>query len=100
MNYSVLDDKELLEKIEQAGLAERLVNDPAWGLLQEASKRIIDRAITKFALSTKADDLVSIIELQTIIRKYKLGLFSEIEILRHEGEEAFEEAKNRGSIPG
>lgn len=98
MSFDILDDKEIFDKLKKAELAERLLASPEWKLLKEAALRIVDRAISKFALSTKADDLVAIIELQIIIRKYKFGLFEEIDLLAQEGIVAFEEAKDRQLI--
>jgi len=97
-DYSILDDRVLYEKLEKAGLADRLETQPEWKLLKEGSERIIERAIAEFALKTKADDIVRIIELQTIIKKYKYGLFEEIKWLVQEGELIFEEGKNRGIL--
>lgn len=98
MSFDTLDDKELYDKLNKAELADRLLVSPEWKLLKEAASRIVDRAISKFALSTKADDLVAIIELQTVIRKYKFGLLEEIDLLAQEGIIAFEEAKARELI--
>lgn len=98
MGYNNLDDKELYDKLEKAELASRLKGSSEWKLLEEAARRIVDRAITEFALKTKADDIVRIIELKTIIKKYKFMLFDELEMLVQEGEYAFEEAKQRDII--
>lgn len=94
--FDYLDDRELFDKLQKAGLAEALRNSPEWSLVREAARRIVDRAVEKFAIATKADDVVGIVELQATIRKYKFGLFEEIGQLVQEGEIAFEEAKSRG----
>ncbi len=93
-----LDDKELYDQLEKAGLAEKLENNPEWKLLKEAANRIIDRAITEFALRTKPDDLKAIIILQTIIKKYKYGIFDEIKVLKDASNMLTEEARDRGLI--
>lgn len=72
--------------------------DPAWKMLQEAGKRIVDRAIDEFAMKVKAGDTTRIIELQTIIRKYKYGLFDEVRMLKMESDQAYAEAKERGVL--
>ena len=95
--YSALDDKELCEKLLQTDLANRLLNSPEWGLLKEARDRIINRAIAQFVI-TDVTDIGKITELKVILKKYKYGLFSEIEQLAQEGELAFEEAKERSLI--
>lgn len=96
---SVADDRELFEKLEQAGLADRLMADPAWGLLRKAADRIVEKALKQFVLNTKPTEIEKIIEFQLLVRKYKYGkLFAEIEELRQEGELAYEEAKERGIL--
>lgn len=90
-----LDDKELHDRIEKARLSENFIHSYEGKLIKEAAIRIIDKAVAKFALQTKADNLREIIELQTIIRKYRFGLFDEMKLLIQEGEFAFEELKER-----
>lgn len=98
--HRTLDDKELYDRLSQAGLVERLTTSMEWGLLKEASRRIVDRAIDKFALSPPEilDDKAAMADLRAIIKKWKYGIFSEIEMLKQDGEAAFYEAQNRGII--
>lgn len=96
--FSVLDDKDLFEKLNKAELSDKLINSAEWRLLKEAADRIIDRTLERFAFSIKADDMVGIIETQILLRKYKYGLFSEVEQLAQEGELFFEELKERGVV--
>ena len=96
--FNTLDDKALFDKLQQAELANRLLNSPEWGLVKEAAERIIDRALAKFALNMKADDLLGIMETQMLLRKYKYGLFSEVEQLAQEGELYYLELKGRDLI--
>ena len=98
VTLSEINDKELYDLVEKANLAEKLMADPTWGLLKEASNRIVERAVSEFALKANPDDLVEIIKLQTIIRMYKFGFLKEVEILKQESEFAFQEAKERGVI--
>lgn len=98
LELSNIDDKELYDLIEKASLAEKLENDPAWKMLREAGNRIIDRAITEFALRCKPTDIEHIILLQTVIKKYKFGLFDEVRALKVEADQAFIEGKERGVI--
>lgn len=96
--FNTLDDKALFDKLQQAELANRLLNSPEWGLVKEAAERIIDRALAKFALNMKADDLLGVMETQMLLRKYKYGLFSEVEQLAQEGELYYLELKGRDLI--
>ncbi len=97
-DYSELTDREIYEKLEQASLADKLLNSPEWKIFQEASDRIVERAVEELATKVKADETTRIIELQTIIRKYKYGLFNEIKILKMESDQLFTEARERGVI--
>ena len=97
-SFDEMGDKELFENLEKAGLVDKLENDPAWKMLKEAASRIIERAITEFALKTEAKDIEKIIMLQTIIKKYKYGLFDEVKFLKNESDALFQEAKQRGAI--
>ena len=99
-NYSDLGDKDLFELLEKAGLADKLINAPEWKMLDEARKRIVDRAVDELATKVKAHETERIIELQTIIRKYKYGLFDEVKLLKLESDAAFTEAEDRGIIGG
>ena len=95
MPYNLMEDKELFDRLHKADLAQKVKTHDDWALLTEARERIVDRAIAAFAMGTKADDLVRIIELQTIIKKYKYGLFDEIEQIAREGELVFNEMRDR-----
>ena len=97
-NFSDLSDSELYGELEKANLADKLENQPEWAMLKEAAQRIVDRAVSQFALKCEADDIRKIIMLQTIIKKYKFGLFDEIKILKMESNQLFEEAKDRGLV--
>lgn len=98
MDYSELEDKELFDKLQQVELSDKLIHSPEWKLLKEAADRIIERALERFALVIKADDMVAVIETQILLRKYKYGLFAEVNQLAQEGELFFEELKERGLL--
>ncbi len=98
MEYSQLDDIDLFKKLEKAELHKMLETSPEWGMLKEASERIVENAIREFVLNTDADNLVKIINLQMTIRKYKFELFAEIDQIAQDGELAFNEAKYRGVL--
>ncbi|MFQ5687298.1 MAG: hypothetical protein ACE5GV_11610 [Candidatus Scalindua sp.] len=95
MDYSLLEDKELYDKLERAALANKLKSSNEWKLLEEARKRIVERAVCEFATRTDVTDIAKLTELKVIIKKYKYGLFSELDLLIQEGELAFHEYKNR-----
>ena len=91
-----IDDKELVDRVNKAVLAERLETQEEWGLLKEAAIRIVDRAVDQLAgMKLSPDTIYEAMELQIIIRKYKHGLFREVEILAQEGEILFKEANDR-----
>ena len=97
-NFTDLTDRQLFDELEKAHLTERLETTPEWKMLKEAAGRIVERAVTEFAVKVKPDDVTRIIQLQTIIKKYKYGLFDEIRILKQESEQLFTEARDRGLI--
>lgn len=100
MSLEDLKDAELLEKLEASALSNKLKNEPEWRLLQTAADRIVDRAVNKFAvMKVCPDNLCEVIELQVIIRKYKMGLFKEVEQLAQEGDIVVGELKERGINP-
>ena len=99
-NFTDLSDKELFDNLEKANLADKLENQPEWKMLREAADRIVDRAVAELTLKVKPSETERIVQLQTIIKKYKYGLFDEIKILKMESEQLFTEASDRGLIGG
>jgi len=95
-----LDDKQLWDEVQKAGLVEKLASDPAWAVVKEASDRVVNKAIAEFALKTDAKDVTRVIMLQVIIKKYRFGLFDELRMLESESNAIFNEAKERGLIGG
>lgn len=98
MDYSGLDDKELVKKMDKSGLAEKLKGDEAFQLLREAGNRIAERAISDFVFKVPLDDIQAIATVKAIIRKYKYELFAEIETMATEGDMLFEEIKDRNLL--
>lgn len=97
MSLDNMEDKELYDALQRAGLIDKLTNSEEWMMLREAGNRIVDRAINQF-METPANDTLKIMELQVIIRKYRRGLFQEVESLKRESTMLFEEAKERGLV--
>jgi hypothetical protein len=93
--FSELEDKELYDKIEQGNLADGFLKSKNGKLVNEAARRIIEKAVCEFALRTDVNDIAKVIELQIIIRKYKFGLFEEIKMLAEDGREAEDELQDR-----
>jgi len=101
IDYNEMSDKELYKQLEQSDLVSKLETDPAWSMLKEAANRIVERAIREFALNPNlSNDASRIIELQTVIKKYRFGLFNEVEMLKSESEFIYQTAKARGLIGG
>lgn len=98
MDYSGYTDKDIYDLFHKAELADRLANDSNWDLLKEAAERIVERTVDDLANNIKADNIIAVMEAQMIIRKYKYGLFNEVEILKEEVEFAFSEVKERGLL--
>ena len=95
--FDDLADKDIFDKLERARLADNLVSSSEWKLLKVAADRIVERAVRTFCM-TPVSNIEAIIELQQVIKKYKYGLFAEIEMLRSEGDYVFDEARYRGLI--
>ena len=100
MEYREIEDTELFKRLYDADLASKLQGSEDWKLLREACDRIVERTIKKFALDTKVGvaSMEDILELQLIIRKYKYGLFDELEMLANEQDFLRSEANERGIL--
>lgn len=96
LQYKELDNKELFDRLHSAEIAELLRSDPKWALLEEARKRIVDRAIFKFVTDQDHTNVAKTIEFKIIIKKYLYGLFSEVEQMAKEGDILFDELQDRG----
>lgn len=99
MSYHEMTDEELYEELKKADLAEKFLESPQGKLIQEAALRIVDRAVTEFALAPSdiLKDPEKLAELRVIIRKYRFGLFEEIKQISREGFLIYEEFKTRRS---
>lgn len=85
--------EDLNQRVDKAELVHRLKTDKSWKLFEEVADKIANDAIRELVVNTKADDMVKIINLQTIVRKYKYALFGEIDQLVNEGRAAYETLK-------
>jgi len=97
MELEQMEDKALFDALHKAGLVEKLTSSEEWKMLKEAGDRIVARAVNEFMV-TPASDTLKIMELQVILRKYKKGIFQEVEMLKNESDRIYEEAKDRGMI--
>ena len=95
MNYSELTDEELYKIMDESDLAGSFLKTPMGLVLQEAAKRIVDQAVFKIAMVIDPKDVSAIWEQKLIIRKYKYGLFEEINQLSREGVVAYSELTAR-----
>ena len=98
MDYSRLDDKHLFEEMEKAALAERLTTSPEWQLLDEVRKRAIDRWIDYFIFKMDSNDVADIEKVRSMISIWKYDLFKSLDILKQEGEIAFQELNFAGKL--
>jgi len=90
-----VEDKELFDRLEKVGLAEKLEASPEWALVKEAANRIVEKAVMEF-ITSDPSDMVRMAQLQIIIKKYKFNLFREINSLKQESTLLYEEAADRG----
>ncbi len=97
-----MTDEELYKQIEVIDLADKFLDSPQGHLIQEAAKRIIERATAEIAfhgVELIETNKAKIIELILIIKKYKFGVFEEIKQISREGHLVYEEIKNRHPQP-
>ena len=93
-----LTDAEISAGLKKAGLAERLVNDEHWKLLKEGADRVVEAKLEEFAYKADPTDVAAVVEMQTILKMYKFGLFDNIISMSNQEEEFFEEVEDRGLL--
>ena len=93
MDYSSISDKELFDKLQQAGVIEGLKNSEEWKIIDEVRRRAIDYWTYHLVFKVKAGDMSEFERIRAIIRVWKYDLFRDLEIIKQEGEMAFEELK-------
>jgi len=98
MDFEVLDDRELFEKLEKAALAEKLTTSADWKLLVEVMKRAADRWTEYFVTKVDSRNISDVEMVRAMIRVYRGDFLKGLEILRQEGEIVFEELKYRGKL--
>lgn len=98
MDYSLLDDKTLHDRLEKGVLAAEFLGSPHGKVLAEACRRIVDAEIKKFAFNTDVTDVAQIVRHQEILKMYGFRLFDELRAMVKDSEFAFDEAKDRGSL--
>lgn len=94
----ILEDQELFDRLEKAGLAAALVTDPKWAILNEALKRL-GRACGKKLAKCNPTDLKTIVECQFTVNFCEEIVPSILRVAHSTGELAFNELKDRGVIP-
>lgn len=96
MDPREMTDDELYEALKDADLADRFLESPQGKLIKKAANNIVDRAVQEFALNPDiTKNLEKLVELRVIIKKYKYGLFEEINQLRTMGFLVWQELKTR-----
>jgi hypothetical protein len=97
---SEMEDKELYDMIDEAGLAENFLNSPFGKLMKEAANRIAERVDREFAMNADPTDIAKMWELKMTLKKYKFQLFDEIYWLAQDGRDAYDEltARKNGNL--
>ena len=96
--YELLDDKELMERMDKAVLADRLLNDPIFKLIDEVRKRAIERWTDYFALKIDPKNITDVAMVKAILQIWKYDFFKVLDIMKQDGEAVFEELKYRNKI--
>lgn len=96
--YNLLDDKELFDKMEKAALAERLTTSPEWQLLDEIRKRAIEKWTDYFIFKMDTKNIADVEMVRAMLAVWKYDLFKTLDILKQEGQIAFEELNYSGKI--
>jgi hypothetical protein len=92
-----MDNKDLLDAIDNSVLIESFKKSDEWKLIEEACNRLANAAQEEL-LSVPADNMLRIVEMQCSIRLYRNVLKSIVNSFTEEGEIAFNEAKERALI--
>lgn len=98
MDNGLISDKELFDKLQQAGIIEILKNSEEWKVIDEVRKRAIDYWVYHLVFKVKAGDIAEFERIRAIIRVWKYDLFRDLEIIKQEGEAAFEELKFKDKL--
>lgn len=95
--YARMGNEELLSRLDNAALADRLEHSEDWKIVREGAKRLADQAIEQL-LKTAPTEQARILELQFIAKFCRDMLPSIVAYAKQDGFLAFYEAKDRGII--
>jgi len=98
MDPEKLTDQELIRQLENARMANILLNSEEWGLVRECMKRVFDKHVAML-IDTSPNDQSRIMELQHICKLYREEFLPQlIHNMRLYGPYAFEEIEKRGGL--
>lgn len=96
MDYSIVPDSELLQKLDAGVIINDLEQHEGWQLINEACLRTARQAQREL-LTVHASDMTKIIELQQIVKLYSAVIPSLLRHFRDESKIAFDELSERGA---
>lgn len=99
MGFKEIEDDDLNELLEDAMEAEKFLDSPTSKIVQKLSQKTVDKYISKFVFEKPPNDLQAFfmwaMEIRSVIRKHKFGIFEEIKALKEVGEDAYNERQFR-----
>jgi hypothetical protein len=95
MNFEDLTDRDLIDKLDKAAIAEKLAESYEWSLLKEAFDRVIKKAQAEILDVDPVENPSRIQELQILVKVLRNLVPGIVRGLHEEGRLAFFEAHNR-----
>jgi hypothetical protein len=95
IDFSNVSDRELLDKLDKAAIAERLAESVEWSLVREASKRVAEKAQMEMLDVDPMENPGRVQELQILVKVLRNLIPGIVNGLQQEGRLAFFEAKER-----
>jgi hypothetical protein len=96
--HSLLEDKELKERVDRGILSKEFLDSDKGKLLLEAAHRKAEYEIRKFVYKADLDNKTELAEIRATIRKYKYEFLKDLLVFEQEAEIAFREAESRDSF--
>lgn len=96
-NLSSKERDEILKRIENGAILEKIQKDPEWEILQDAFRYVRDRAVEGLR-TVDPNDKTQILRLQLQADFYDDVLPNIVKQIRTEAEEAYEAAKEHGIV--
>jgi hypothetical protein len=95
IDFSNITDRELLDKLDKAAIAERLAESVEWSLVREASKRVTEKAQMELLEVDPMENPGRVQELQILVKVLRNLIPGIVNGLQQEGRLAFFEARER-----